>query len=72
MLGSYEKDFEIQNILSLFYGPNLLFELNKVLEQNKLLLNEHDIKIENNISDDVIVQADRLRLEELLNNLLVN
>jgi PAS domain S-box-containing protein len=51
---------------------NLLDEFNKVIEFNKIILDEKNIHVVNNISDDICVFADRVRLEELLNNLLNN
>jgi anti-sigma regulatory factor (Ser/Thr protein kinase) len=55
-----------------YEDTNLLSEINKVIETNKILFEENDIQIINNVSDDIQVSADRLRLEELFNNLLNN
>ena len=51
---------------------NLLNEINKVLDANKLVLNNKNIEIVNNVPKDILVSADILRLDELLNNLISN
>jgi signal transduction histidine kinase len=53
-------------------NTNLLDELKKIIENNKFLLNDNKITVENKVSNDIIVKADKLRLEELLNNLITN
>jgi PAS domain S-box-containing protein len=44
----------------------------KLVSQNKYLFEENQISVEINISNQIIVFADKLRLEELINNLLNN
>ena len=51
---------------------NLLEEINKVIERNKTVFQEHNIEVENLISEDILVKADKLRLNELLDNLISN
>jgi PAS domain S-box-containing protein len=55
-----------------FENTNLLEEINKVLKKNKLLLEDNKIKIINQVSKDFYVIADKLRLEELIENILNN
>ncbi len=55
-----------------FENTNLLEEINKVIKKNKLLFEESKINISNNVSKDVYVMADKLRLEELIENILNN
>jgi signal transduction histidine kinase len=51
---------------------NLLEELNKVIDQNRLIINENNIKIINNINEKTLVSADKLRLTEVFTNLITN
>ena len=53
-----------------FEVTNLLDELNKVIDANKLMFDEKKIKVINNIQMDIQVSADKLRLDEVFNNLL--
>ena len=55
-----------------FEDINLLSEMNKVIETNKLLFEEKGIHVVNNVPSDIQVSVDRLRIEELLNNILNN
>jgi len=55
-----------------FENTNLLEEINTVIKKNKLLFEESKINISNNVSKDVYVMADKLRLEELIENILNN
>lgn len=55
-----------------FENTNLLEEINKVIMKNKFLFEEKKINLNNNISKDIYVIADKLRLEELIENLLNN
>jgi signal transduction histidine kinase len=43
-----------------------------VIEANKLLITDHNVTIENNLTNDITLFADSLRIEELLNNLFNN
>ena len=51
---------------------NLLDEVNNVVEKNKLALEGNNMKINNNIDGNIIVKADKLRIEELFDNLIIN
>lgn len=51
---------------------SLLGEINNVIDQNKYLFIDNNIKIKNNINEDFIVNADKLRLTEVFNNLINN
>ena len=51
---------------------NLLDEVNNVVEKNKLSLEGNNMKINNNIDGNIIVKADKLRIEELFDNLIIN
>ena len=51
---------------------NLLEEVNSVIEKNKLLIDENNIKIQNRIDRDIFVKADKLRLSELFDNIITN
>jgi PAS domain S-box-containing protein len=53
-------------------GTTLLDEINKVIERSALLLKENNIKVEREINKDIMVKADKLRLEELFDNLIGN
>jgi signal transduction histidine kinase len=49
-----------------------LNEVNNVVEKNKLLLKQNNIKINNNIDENIMIESDKLRLEELFDNLINN
>jgi len=78
----YMKDLVIKTIqLARLNAPstklditetNLLEELNKVIDNNQFLFKENKIIVENKIKEDVIIKADKLRLDELFNNLITN
>lgn len=51
---------------------NLFDEVNAVLKNNKLMFQDHNIALHNNINEKILVKADKLHLEELLNNLITN
>ncbi|MFX0185829.1 MAG: PAS domain S-box protein [Candidatus Hodarchaeota archaeon] len=51
---------------------NLLNEVNNIVEKNKLILEENNIEIINNLNEKIIVKADKLRLVELFDNLISN
>ena len=51
---------------------NLLDEINKVIERSKLFFEENNTKVESGINKDLMVKADKLRLEELFDNLIGN
>ncbi|KYK23256.1 hypothetical protein AYK21_02850 [Thermoplasmatales archaeon SG8-52-2] len=51
---------------------SLLDEINNVIDQNKYLFIDNDIKVKNNITEDLIITADKLRISEVFNNLINN
>jgi len=53
-------------------GVTLMDEINKVIERSELLFEEKNIKVESGINNDIMVKADKLRLEELFDNLIGN
>jgi PAS domain S-box-containing protein len=55
-----------------FENINLSSEVNKVISNNKYLTDKKQIEVINNITDEIIVYADKLFLEELFNNLINN
>ncbi len=55
-----------------FEDINLVTELNTVIDNNKMILNQNHIEIKNNSPDNIMVSVDKLRFDELINNLLNN
>jgi len=55
-----------------FEDTNLLLELENVLENNKILFDDNHIDVINKIDEDIFIEADKLRLNELFNNILTN
>jgi signal transduction histidine kinase len=55
-----------------FEDLDLKAEVENTISINKVLFDEHHITVENNINDQYMVEADRLRLSEVLNNLVTN
>jgi len=51
---------------------NLLEEANRIINYNQLILRGNKITVENKIKEDIIVKVDKLRLEEVFNNLITN
>ena len=47
-------------------------EINAILEENCYSLEEHHISVDNKINGQIIVKGDKLRLKELIDNLLSN
>jgi len=64
-LNSPKTKFSIEDI-------NLKNEIIRTIENKITLFENKNIKINNNITDDYFVKADKLRLEELLTNILEN
>ncbi len=64
-LRSANIHFDIQDI-------NLYNEVENVIVSQKMMLEENKIDIENKIDNNIIVQADKLRLSELFKNLITN
>ena len=55
-----------------FEDVNLYTEFNNVISNNEIIFKEKNIEIKNNIPDNITVQADKLRINELIINLLNN
>jgi len=55
-----------------FEDIDLLSEINKIVKNNQLLFEENNFKVDNKISEKIIVEADKLRFEEVFNNLFSN
>ena len=55
-----------------FKDLNLFDNVNTVIEKNKFMLDENNMEIINNISKKIMVRADKLKLEELFDNLVNN
>jgi two-component system sensor histidine kinase VicK len=64
-LRSSDIKFDIEKV-------NLAKETEDVIKSQKLFLKDNKINIENKINDKIFVNADKLRLAELLNNLITN
>jgi signal transduction histidine kinase len=64
-LNSPTTKFSIKDI-------NLWKEISLNIEKNKSVLEEKNITIKNNVYKTIMVRADKLHLEELLDNLLIN
>ncbi len=79
---NYMKNLVTKTLqLAKLNSPNLQFkledvklreEVNEVLERNQNLFMEHNIAVENLVDENLIVKADKLRLSELLDNLISN
>ena len=78
----YMKNLVIKTLeLAKLNSPNTKFSLEKldlkkeverIIKNNKPVIDNKKIKVENKISNDFQIKADRLRLEELFSNLLEN
>jgi len=64
-LRSSEIEFDIEKL-------NLSDVSNGVVESQKLMFKENKVDVENKISNDIFVNADKLRLAELFHNLITN
>ncbi|UCF49239.1 MAG: HAMP domain-containing histidine kinase [Thermoplasmatales archaeon] len=64
-LRSSDIKFDFENL-------NLAELSNDVVESQKLLFKENKIDVENNISKNIFLKADKLRIEELFHNLITN
>jgi len=60
------------NVSFYFEDINLLERINDVIEKNELMIDEKHMNVERNISGNIIVKADKLRLDELFDNLINN
>jgi signal transduction histidine kinase len=64
-LRSSNVEFDMENL-------DLNGLVNNVLMSQKIFLDENKMKAKNNIDKNIIIKADKLRIEELLNNLITN
>lgn len=64
-LRSSNVKFDIKNV-------NLYEEIDNALDRQQSFLKENKINVENLINNDIFVKADKLRLGELMNNLITN
>jgi len=51
---------------------NLVDEIHEVLEKNKFLFSDNNIEVDNNINESITIQADKLQITELFDNILDN
>jgi PAS domain S-box-containing protein len=64
-LNSDKIEFSIED-------TNLLSEVENIIRNNHILFEDNHIDVVNKIDENIIVKADKLRLNELLNNLITN
>lgn len=64
-LKTTKNDFELKE-------TNLLNEINKVIDSNKLIIDKRNITIENRLDNNLLVIADSFQIESLFENLLTN
>ena len=60
------------NTKLLIDDTNLLDEINNVVKSNKRFSKENNIEIDNNINENIVIKADKLRIEELFDNIINN
>jgi len=78
----YMKNLVVKTLeLAVLNSPNTRFsmeifnlsqEINHIIDNKKILFDEHNVKISNTINRSFTIKADRLRLEELLTNIFEN
>jgi signal transduction histidine kinase len=78
----YMKNLVVKTLeLAVLNSPNARFsmeifnlsqEINHIIDNKKILFDEHNVKISNTINRSFTIKADRLRLEELLTNIFEN
>jgi len=64
-INSTNMEFSIEDI-------DLLSEVNNIIKNNQLLLEDNNFKVDNKITEKIIIEADKLRFEEIFNNLFSN
>ena len=64
-INSTNMEFSIEDI-------DLLSEVNNIIKNNQLLLKDNNFKVDNKITEKIIIEADKLRFEEIFNNLISN
>jgi PAS domain S-box-containing protein len=61
------------DIINFNFEPIILYdEVENMISNNRILFEENNISIKKNIDKNLIVQADKLQLDEILNNLISN
>jgi signal transduction histidine kinase len=55
-----------------FEDTNLLLEVERVIKNNQYIFDNNEIYVENNVDDKIVVKADKLRLREVLDNIISN
>ena len=60
------------NTKLLMDDTNLLDEIDNVVKKNKRFLKENNIEIDNNIDENIMIKADKLRIEDLFDNIISN
>jgi len=78
----YMKNLVVKTLeLAVLNSPNTRFsievlhlykEVNQIIGNKKILFDENNVEISNNIDGSLSIKADRLRLEELLTNIFEN
>lgn len=78
----YMKNLVVKTLdLAVLNSPNTRFsievlhlskEVNQIISNKKILFDDNNVKIVNNIDSSLSIKADRLRLEELLTNIFEN
>jgi len=64
-INSTNMEFSIETI-------DLSSEVNNIVKNNQPLLKDNNFKVNNKINENIIVEADKLRFEEIFNNLISN
>jgi signal transduction histidine kinase len=64
-LNSNKISFNIESV-------SLAEEIKNSISINKVMFEENNITVENNVTNEIIVEADQIQLQELLNNLITN
>jgi signal transduction histidine kinase len=64
-INSTNMEFSIEDI-------DLSSEVNNIIKNNQLLLEDNNLKVDNKITEKIIIEADKLRFEEIFNNLISN
>jgi PAS domain S-box-containing protein len=64
-LNSNKIPFNIESV-------SLAEEIKNSISINKVMFEENNITVENTVTDEIIVEADQIQLQELLNNLITN
>ena len=63
-INSINMEFSTEDI-------DLLSEVNNIIKNNQLILEDNNFKVDNKITEKIIIEADKLRFEEIFNNLFL-